>query len=258
MNAYILLRTNPHYRHNSFINGFKHLGYNVHTVYKNQPIYESDVIVIWNRYSNYHKLACKFEQANAHVIIAENGFIGKDSNGCQYYSIAKSRHNGHGTWYVGQDDRFNQLGIEIKPWRTDGDHILVCPQRGIGLPPVAMPNDWTKNILNKLKRITKRPIRLREHPGTLREKQRSLQSDLENCWAIVIWCSSAGVEGILSGIPVFYTAAHWIMEDAASNNLSLLNNPLLVDRNLAIQRMSWAQWNISEIELGIPFQHLCM
>lgn len=257
MNAYILIKSRPYYRLESFIFGLKNVGYTVSLERPTKKIAPTDVLVIWNRYTVNHALALKFETVGATVLVVENGYIGTDENKNQLYAISKSYHNGFGEWYIGDDDRFKHLNIDLKPWRQDGNHILVCAQRGIGVSPVAMPISWVRDIVPKIRRHTKRPIIVRLHPEDSNDKT-PLQDHLNNCWAVVIWTSTTGVKSLISGIPTFYTASKWILSDASTSDLSRLDDPPLLDRYSALHKLSWAQWTIKEIETGLPFQHMCM
>jgi hypothetical protein len=59
------------------------------------------------------------------------------------------------------------LGIQVKPWRTTGNHVLVCLQRNNGFSfnqEDGVPK-WMTTVLNELLRVTDRPIVIRMHPG---------------------------------------------------------------------------------------------
>jgi hypothetical protein len=98
-------------------------------------------------------------------------------------------------------ERWDALGLEIKPWREAGDHILVCPNRHFGMRGLAMPQDWEQRTLKEMRAQTKRPIRVRPHPNGSKPA-RPLAEDLVGAWCVVIWASSCGVHALLAGIPV--------------------------------------------------------
>src|SRR6185436_11136127 len=154
--------------------------------------------------------------------------------------------------------RWERLGIAIKPWRRTGSHVLVCPSRGIGMNP--MPKDWTEKTVAALRRLTDREIRVRPHPGNWKpraaEHSASLARDLEGAWATVIWASSAGVRSLIEGVPVIYTAPHWICAGAAGNRIEDIESPRMPERLPVFHRLASAQWTLDEIASGAPFRAL--
>jgi hypothetical protein len=61
------------------------------------------------------------------------------------------------------------LNIQLKPWRTQGNHILLCLQRDGGWSMGGVEVlDWAMKIILQLRRYTKRTIRIRAHPGDKR------------------------------------------------------------------------------------------
>ena len=112
------------------------------------------------------------------------------------------------------------LGIELKPWRTDGEHILICLQRNGGWSMAGLDvMTWCNYIIQEIKLRTNKPIVVRTHPGDKRAQQYirtaprgvtistadSIIEDFENCWACVTYNSSPGVAAAVEGIPVFVT-----------------------------------------------------
>lgn len=208
---------------------------------------DADVAIIWGN--------AKAMPAGK-VLVAENGYWNADDG--PYCALAMGGHNGAGDSPAGSPERLKRLGIDLKPWRQDGKHILVCPSRGLGLQP--MPKDWVQRTTAELRKYTDREIRVRPHPGNwkkLREHPSvSLAADLRDAWACVIWASAAGLHALAAGIPVIRTAPHWIGSEAAGNDLAEVESPPMLDRIAAFERMASAQWSLSEIESGEPFQRL--
>ena len=57
-------------------------------------------------------------------------------------------------------------GISLKPWRTNGNHILICTQRNGGWSMKGLTVvDWLNQTVAQLRRYTNRPIIVRPHPG---------------------------------------------------------------------------------------------
>ncbi len=249
--ATCLIRDLPHYRRQAFADGLRANGYVVSFAIPPSVIRPSDCLVIWNRYGGNATFADRFEAVGAPVFVAENGYLTPE--GVQMYAVARSQHNGAGSWRIEEGDRWSPLGIELKPWRENGAHILVLPQRGIGPPGVAMPRIWVNDVMHRLKRVTGRPVRLRAHPGKHRPP---LEPDFANCWAAVTWGSSAALKAIVAGIPVFYEFPQWIGAGAGQFEVRDLERPFLGDRLPMLRRLAWSQWSVGEISAGEPFRCL--
>lgn len=258
MKAYCLIRPQPHYRSEAFVAGLKAAGYRVSSALPIAPR-PGDILVIWNRYFSTHDLALEFERRGGMVIVAENGYLGMDRRDRQVYSMALHAHNGRGVWPHGGSERFAALGVTLKPWRETGEHVLVAPNRSFGMPGGIMPEGWANQVAEQLRKITKRPVRIRPHPGN-GEPMRPLADDLRDAWAVVIWSSSVGVTALTEGIPVFCCAPWWICRSAAQTSITDIDGPIpeAADRlrRYAMERLAWAQWNLSEISDGTAFNHL--
>ena len=262
--AWCLIRSQPHYRREAFEAGLRAAGYEVkcedlHVARIDmKAVRPDDRLVLWNRYGTGEVLGAQFERAGGQVIVAENGYLGDDSQGRQHYAIALGHHNGGGRWYVGGPERWRGLGVELKPWREDGQHILVCPQRGIGPKGYAQPTGWAEQVVSKVRASTRRPLRVRPHPGNVpqAEARASLARDLEGCWAMVTWASGAGIHALVAGVPVYYDAPRWILGNAGDKGVALLDTPTYAERWPAFEQMAWAQWTVGEIASGEPFKRL--
>jgi hypothetical protein len=266
LKAYCLIRREPHYRHDAFVAGLRALGYDVALQYNGWPVRPGDALVVWNRYGDTERIADRFEAAGGTVLVVENGYIGKggvspkrtDGPGNHYYAIARHAHNGRGQWHVGGPERWEALGIELKPWRSEGDHILVCANRSFGMSGGVMPHDWALDVAGRLKKLTRRPIRIRQHPGNFDAKI-PLAKDLENAHACVIWSSSCGVHALVAGVPVVCEAPWWICMSAAFGMDWLDVQPnwtVTQARERAMHALAWAQWTVEEIAAGEPFRYL--
>jgi hypothetical protein len=252
MLAVITVRREPHYRREAFEAGLRRAGYTLAD--NGKPTGPRDLLVQWNRKPREEERARHWEQAGGTVLVTENGYIGKDAEGRQNYALSAHAHNGAGWFPVTDEDRFAALNITPQPWRTSGNHLLVCAQRGIGSKQMASPPDWHISAKAQLLRTSARRVMVRLHPGNQPPKTR-LEDDLDGAWAGVIWSSGSGVKALIEGYPVFYDAPRWICEGAAVKGLDDIDQPVLSDelRLAAFQRMAHGQWFISEIESGEPF-----
>ena len=262
-----MIRPGPEYRRQQFEAGLEEAGFTlVDPPYKLTDPKPGDLLVTWNLIGAMQGEAARFRQAGATVIVAENGYLGAelnhhnkpfDSEGRQLYALALDRHAGAGNWPVGDASRWVSQGIGVYPWRTDGEHLLVLGQRGIGEPGVAAPRGWAELATQTLKHHTSRPVRIRPHPGREPEKARPLLEDLEGCWAVVVWSSNAGLQALCRGYPMICDFSKWIGFHAGKSMLHI-ETPCLDDlrREEVLTRVAWAQYSIDEIASGWPFKWL--
>ena len=260
MKAYCLIREGPHYRHDAFVDGLRAVGYAVTNARPDARRHDNDVLVLWNRYGDFDRLATQFAGLGGRVIVAENAYCApKDAQGNPtMYAISLDGHNGSGVWFPGDGSRFAALGLTPQPWQDNPDgHILICGQRGIGSPRMASPPGWHDAMARKLATLTKRRIVVRHHPEGPNPPKTSLAEHMAGAWAVVIWSSASGIAALLAGIPVYYDAPRWICEHAASRPWPFGAGTISTEKRLAaLQSMAWAQWSLDEIRAGAPFRHL--
>jgi hypothetical protein len=252
MRAYCLIRPETHYRRECFVAGLEAAGYEVQARLPGaaQP---GDVLTIWSRYGGHEQIADRFEADGGTVIVAENAYLAP-KDGSKYCALAVHAHNGRGKWSVGGSERWNALGHDLKPWRKDGRHILICLSRNFGMRGGIMAADWSGQVTKRLQALTDRPIRLRHHPRNGPEHP-VFEEDLRDAWAVVIWYSSLGVRALIHGVPVLCDAPWWIAKGAAGT-IEQVESPPMPDRLPHLKRMAWAQWSLEEIASGEPFRLL--
>lgn len=243
MRAFLALREGVHYRREAFAAGLARCGFEVVDGLTMKPRV-GDLLCIWNRYGEFHQAALAFEASGLPVLVAENGYLGNDFCGDRWYAISLNQHNGAGAWPNGGPERWDSLGVELKPFRlaTAGE-LVILPQRGIGPPGVAMPRDWLAGVERTLKKAGDQ-YRVRHHPGT--RAACPLEQDLANAGAVITWGSGAALKALCWGINVYSDFPRWI---GHSNNAD-------ASRLAMFRRLAWAQWRLSEIESGAAFRAL--
>lgn len=243
-----LIRREPYYRRDAFDAGLRAHGLIPSSSPAPAP---GNVLVVWNRKPPVEdNLAAQYERAGGKVIVVENAYAQRVDK--SMYAISLGQHHMGGP--TGPDDRFAALGFEVKPWRsTPGGHVLICGQRSIGSPAMASPPQWAERMAERVRKLGLKP-RIRQHPGNFKATV-PLEKDLEGAYACAIWSSGAGVRALIEGIPVVYSAPHWICKTAASAGL---NNMGFGDtsRRMALHTMAWGQWTVAEIAAGEPFKRL--
>jgi hypothetical protein len=161
------------------------------------------------------------------------------------------------------------LNLTLKPWRTSGNHILICLQRNGGWSMGGLHVvSWLNTTIEKIRTINKKiPIIVRPHPGDKKSKQYlkithknvflstniSIKDDLKNAWATVVYNSSPSVASIIEGVPSFLTdpsPKNSQTFEVANINLENLNDPIMPDRQAWIEKLSMCHWNFHELKSG--------
>jgi len=162
------------------------------------------------------------------------------------------------------------LGLQLQPWRAQGDHVLVCLQRdgGWSMKGTDM-TAWTVNTVRRLRELTSRPIVIRAHPkhridlsvlSDLTGVRQSLHGtalvqDLKDAWAAVFYNSSASVAAVLAGVPVFATDDDCVARSMANPDLAQIENPCMPAREQWIYDLSAAHWTDAESRNGAIYRH---
>lgn len=160
-------------------------------------------------------------------------------------------------------------GVSLKPWRTTGDHVLILCQRPKGFNMFTDQDVWLDKTINKIRKVSQRPIMIRLHPGDgSRFKQiekiqkkygntvsisehANIKDALTNCWTTVGINSTPNVVAAIEGVPG-YIEDHrrsWAA-DIAFSNLEEILDPPLSDRSQWINKIANIHWSNDEVKSG--------
>jgi hypothetical protein len=167
-----------------------------------------------------------------------------------------------------------RLNLNLKPWRSNGDHILICLQRdgGWSMQGVRI-QQWLDNTVFKIRQHSKRKIVVRTHPGDKKinsilkinhknmvlSNNKNLTDDLKNCWATIVYNSSPSVAGVIEGIPVFLTdpqPKNSQSFEVSNVDLNLIENPVMPERQHWVEKISMSHWNFEELQSGEAWKHI--
>jgi hypothetical protein len=163
------------------------------------------------------------------------------------------------------------LGLSLRPWRTVGNHILLCTQRQGGWSMKGTKVlDWVNSTVNQIRKYSERPIVIRPHPGDNQAKKymvglpnistkENLVDDFHNAWAVVTYNSTPGVAAAIEGIPVFVTDPTPKTSQAfavANTDLSQIENPKTFERQAWIEQLAMSHWSFAELSNGTAWQHM--
>jgi hypothetical protein len=160
------------------------------------------------------------------------------------------------------------IGFDLQPWRGTGEHILVCLQRNGGWSMDGLDvMQWCIQTIKDIKKYTDRPIVVRAHPGDKKSKnylklnvpnvtisdKPSIVNDLKNAWATVVYNSSPAVASAIEGVPVFVTDPNPQISqayDVANTDLSLIESPILLDRQPWVEKLAMSHYNFDDLKSG--------
>lgn len=166
------------------------------------------------------------------------------------------------------------LQIDVKPYRKNGNHILICLQRNGGW---SMKNydvmEFCHSTISTLRQFTDRPIVVRAHPGDKKSAlylrlnlpnvtistNPNIDQDLENAWATIVYNSSPGVASFIRGVPVFQMDPepnYSMYGEIANFDISKIEEPALVDRQTWLERISMSHWKFDELKDGTAWRFM--
>ena len=252
---------------------------NGYDVVWNDPVSDVDVIwsVLWHgRMAKNKDIWVRNQRLSKPTIVLEVGGIQRGST----WKVGLNGINRDAYWGDSNNDdsRKRVLGLEVKPWRTKGEYILVCGQHDKSLQWQGMPrmSNWFLNTYDEIRKHTDRPIIFRPHPRCrLPEIERGLRHvyrqepqhvngtydsfdmGFNDVHCTVSYSSNPGVHSIIEGVPAF-VSTHSLAYDVA-NDIDFLHdieNPVMPDRTQWLNDYAHTEYTIEEISQGIPLKRL--
>jgi len=242
---------------------------------------DSDIDVIWsvlfhNKMANNRTVWDYCRNRGKPVIVLEVG-------GIQRGTTWKVGLNGiNRDAYFGDsgnnETRAQKLGIDLKPWRSKGEYILICGQHDKSLQWQNMPtmSAWFLQTYNEIRKHSDRPIIFRPHPRcrlpeierglkhVYRQEPRHLSGTyddydigFDNIWATISYSSNPGIHSVIEGVAAFVGTSSLAYD--AANDIDFLHDiesPLQPDRTQWLNDYAYTEWTVEEISQGIPLKQL--
>jgi hypothetical protein len=197
------------------------------------------------------------------------------------------------TWKVGIDginrdayfndgknnnDRARSLGLFLKPWRQDGDYILICGQHDKSLQWQGMPrmSKWIMDTIEQIQEHSARPIIFRPHPrcplhdiehqyrNVYRQQPLRVEGTYDDfnlsfagAHAVINYSSNPGPQALLAGVPAFVSTSSLAYD--AANDIDFLHDieePFRPDRQQWLNDYAHTEYTIKEIAQGMPLNLL--
>jgi len=187
------------------------------------------------------------------------GSVYPDSGTYFFQELDKDKWEQYSHWHA----------AELKPWRQTGEHILVLCQRPKGFNMFIDQDNWLEQIIDRIRQYSFRPIHVRMHPGDgTRFKQidrikkrwgdsvvvdtcANIRESLTNCWCTVGINSTPNVVAAIEGIPGYIEdPVHSWAADVAFTDLSLIEDPPMMNRSEWIHKIANIHWSNDEVKSG--------
>lgn len=250
-----------------------------HTVSFNE--WDCDVAVIWSvlwfgRMAGNQKVWEHFQAINKPVIALEVGGINRGVT----WKVGLNGINRDA--YFGDSGnnnaRSNALGLLLKPWRTNGEYILICGQHDKSLQWQGMPSmsNWLMQTISEVRKHTDRPIIFRPHPRRplphiekefknvyrqdpqhVKDTYDDFDMGFNNVWATISYSSNPGIHSIIEGVPAFVSTHS--LAYPVGNDIDFLHDieqPVMPDRTQWLNDYAHTEWTLDEIAQGLPLKNL--
>lgn len=249
--------------------GIRACGDVAETIFDNQHAVAShDVCVFYGFTRPLQKVMADYRAAGRPAVYIDLGYWGRVKNDGHHKIVVNGRHPTEYFQRVRHDDaRARKFGLDIKPWRNDGRHILLAGM-GVKASVIAegMPfESFERDAIRQLKELTGRPIVYRPKPScrqsgeimgtTYSPPEQPLSDVLRDCYAVVTHHSNVALDALLEGIPVF--ARQGVAVPMGLQDLSRIETPARPDgRAQWINDIAYTQWTWTEMAKGLPWRHL--
>jgi hypothetical protein len=244
----------------------------------NDPTADVDVIwsVLWNgRMAANKAIWDRARLQSKPVVVLEVGGIKRGTT----WKVGLNGINRDA--YFGPDmghdnNRSSLLKLKVKPWRTDGEFILIAGQHEKSEQWRNEPrmSRWVMETIESIQTQTDRPILFRPHPrcrleaietqykNVYRQEPRQIPNTYDdfdmgfnNVYCTVSWTSNPGIHSVIEGIPA-YTSSSSLAWPVSIKSLTNIDNPPLPDRQQWLNNYAWTEFTVEEIAQGIPHKRL--
>jgi len=241
----------------------------------------SDIVVIWSvlwqgRMIGYKRIWDECQLKNKPVVVLEVGGIKRNET----FKVGINGVNREAD-FANQpvdDKRWKKLNIELKPWQSTGNTIIICGQHHRSHQWRNNPsmNLWFEQQINEIRKYTNRPILVRPHPRnpigldikkwknvSYKPPQRDyntiddtdFKETLKHTWAVINYSSNPAIIAVFNGIPVFVSEQS-LCYDVGNISLNKINNPVMPDRNNWANKLAYTEWTTEEIKQGLPWARI--
>jgi hypothetical protein len=246
------------------------------------PALDVGFILGYTLENNYRKkIIDSLKLQKSKIIFVDSNIFeyGKSAHFYHRYSV-NSVYPPDGEYFLGNNfdkDKIDQIlkfhKLDVKPWRTTGNHILVLAQKTMSWNMLGQNGmHWVHDIVKRIRKISDRPVIIRLHPGDKKFNQQNrldlishygrknvtvstnenIKEDLINAWCSIGYNSTPNCASIIQGVPVFIDDPlnSWARY-VGFEDLNLIENPPMPDRTDWLTKIANIHWSNEEISTGI-------
>lgn len=234
-----------------------------------------DVAVFYGFTQTLRRVMADYIAAGRKAVYIDLGYWGREGLQGHHKIVVNARHPTDYFQARRHDGkRRAALGIEVKPWRERGKHILLA---GMGAKAAEAegktPESFERDAITWIKAHSDRPIVYRPKPSWVQSRPiagtafswggtprpgyatEHINTVLHGCHAVVTHHSNVAVEAIAAGVPAFCWKG--VAQPMASQRIEDIETPAMPDgREQWVNAITYTQWNIAEMSAGLPWRHL--
>lgn len=187
----------------------------------------------------------------ARNLILEAGYINGNSGNyirdrLRFVSVSWDRMHGRSTWNLeAPADRWEALGIRMKPWRMNDGYVLICDQvPGDSAAPDAP--DWWSSVAERFE--PDREVIYRPHPIATGLQLAPLKTALEGARFCFTWSSTAAIEAVIEGVPTWALDPGSMARPVCAHSED--DGAHLIKREQWAYNLAYRQWTLTELESG--------
>lgn len=208
------------------------------------------------------------KQAGGRTVVIDAGYVKRGNAPDSYYMVGFDGINGWADFRNEgmPSDRWDALGIELKPWRSTGENVILCGQVPWDASVQALDMlAWLPDTAQALRARTQRKIIYRPHPAAREHpphvdgcetSTRPLAEDLAEAHCVVCYNSNSAVEAIINGVPAIVLGNGAMSEAVAERSLDNVEQPCTPDRRRWAHELAYCQWQPQEMADGSAWRHL--
>lgn len=174
-----------------------------------------------------------------------------DATRGRHFRVTKNRVQINARDLDSDGQRFNALGLEIKPWQINPDgHWLLIEQSPSFMATVAREPRWLHDYNRDLRDMDKRTIVVR---GWNRDKAvatLTLGAAMSGAWCMVTHTSAAAVQATLAGVSVIVDEMH------ALAGMECSTDPAKDQRRRFLSVLADFEFSIAELQDGTAWRKL--
>lgn len=172
-----------------------------------------------------------------------------------YYRVTKNDFQYTGAIEPFKPDRWEKLGIEMKPWRRKGTHIVVTELSGPHAAFLGIDGaEWLSVVTRELGKHTDRPIMVKTKSPAAEPDKWPFTEAIEDAWCVVTHSSVAALEAITGGIPAVTLAK--CASSPVSWSMKAIESPEWPDRTPWAWALAYQQFTLDEFRNGYAWKRV--